>query len=110
LRVSNKYHKFVAYGQRKSGNDFETLKYKFYFDYYEGEIMKESAFMFKGFTFGAESRKLITQYQPQLEANDRIYIDGEKGLITKIHVVENHTLGGQRFKTRKKTYVIELET
>lgn len=110
MKTSNKYHKFIGYGQRKSGNVFEVLKYKFYFDYYEGEIMKQSAFLFKGFVFQEESRKLITQSMPNLKANDRIYIDGEVGLISRIHTVENHTLGGQRFKNRKKTYIIELET
>lgn len=108
MRESNKYHKFIGYGQRKSGNGFETLKYKFYFDYYEGDIVKETAFMFKGLVFEAETSWIITQKLPNLSSNDRIYIDDSPSLIKKIHVAENHTLGGQRFKNRKKTYVIEL--
>ena len=109
MRTSNAYNKFYGYGQKKSGNAFQTVKTKFYFDYLDTETMKSSANMFKGLVFTAESKKIVTQQFTGLEPNDRIEIDGAWNLISNIQVIEEHKLGGQRFVNRKKTYIIEME-
>ena len=109
MRESNQFHKFKGYLQKQSGNVFDDLQYQFYFDYYDSEQTKSIGYMFKNLPFGAASVKLITEYNRDYAVNDRIYIDEEPSLITAIHVVEKQKLGGQRFKNRKKIYIIELE-
>jgi len=110
VRERNAFHKYKAYGQQKDGNGFKDITIPFMFDYLDDAILKENSFMFKGLPFQAESSKLVTQQHTNLEANDRVSIEGSVGLISKVHVIEVQKLGGQRLKNRKKTYVIELET
>jgi len=109
MRESNTYHKFIGYGQKKSGNIFETLKFPIWFDYYTQGSTNESANMFKGLHFDAGSATLITHNIRGLVVNDRIFIDESPSLITKINTIEKQKLAGQRWLQRKKIYIIELE-
>ena len=110
MRTSNKYHKFIWYGvKRTARGEWEGVQTKIRFDYVEGEnIMREITQLFKGFNLGTETRKLVTQQYNDLEVDDRIVIDGSPNLIVKIHKTEEHRLGGQRFKGRKRTYLFEV--
>lgn len=110
MRESNAYHKFYGYGQKQDGLDYEDLRFKVEFDYYnEQGVTTEVRNMFKGLEFVASSTVIITENKQGLIENDRLYIDDGVGLITKIHTAEKQRLAGQRFANRKKIYVIEIE-
>jgi len=110
MRESNAYHKYNGEGQKADGELFETLKFPVTFNYYDELGSSDVArSMFKGFEFKASSTKLITENIQGLTVNDRLWIDDNPSLINAVHSAEKQTMGGQRWKIRKKIYVIELE-
>jgi hypothetical protein len=112
LRTSNKYHKFFGeYQVRTDRTTYEDLKRPFKFNYVDDEIRKEVKNLFPAFEFTGTSTVLITQ---DVRAKDitpkcRVWLDGAKWSVSGVPEREVHLLGGQRFKNRKKTYLIELE-
>jgi len=110
MRESNAYHKYEGEGQKAKGNGFETLKFPISFNYYDELGSSDVArSMFKGFEFKASSTKLITEDKRGLTVNDRLIIEDNPSIINAVHSAEKQSMGGQRWKTRKKIYVIELE-
>lgn len=68
--------------------------------------------MFPGFEFKGSSTRLLTQDKRvvDLDNKDKVVIDTNEYVVSAVTPSEVHLLGGQRFKNRKKTYLIELET
>lgn len=111
MKQSNKFHKFKAYGhKRTSVGVFEDVGVMFKFDYYNEETRKEIANLFKGYQFEATTVYIITMDKrtSTLATNDQIIIDGNENLIVSMDSKEVQKLGGQRFKSRKKITIMEL--
>jgi hypothetical protein len=118
LRTSNKYHKFFGEFQLPvDAYSFEALKHPFKFMYVNDEIRTEVKNLFPAYEFAGGSGTLITQdNKVTLMLDDtgkakqcKVTIDGGESIVSAITPQEVHLLGGQRFKNRKKTYLIELE-
>ena len=112
LRTSNKYQKFHGtFKKRLTARTYADLEQPFRFNYVDDQIRTEVKNMFPGFEFKGSSTRVITQDNrvTELVAKDRVIIDENEYGVTSITPSEVHLLGGQRFKNRKKTYLIELE-
>ena len=109
IRQSNRYHKFTGNIQRRNATGYDDLLEPFRFNYLSDSIVDTSANMFKTFLYTSQGTKLVTEQYTGVVVNDRVTIDGNAGLVTKIMTTELNNLAGQRFSGRRKLYLIEVE-
>ena len=112
MRTSNRYNKFYGtFNNRNSSRIYEAVNRPLRFNYVNEIARNEIKNMFPNFEYNGTSTAIITQHPNAsiMEDSAKMTIDYSTSVVTAITPEEVHNLGGQRFKNRRKTYLIELE-